>query len=244
MSAGMVNSGSTAFYNMLRLVLETRHEQVYTGLYSRRTGNRFLGPLIQQHKKIDFKKPVLIKAHEVPENRILEDLDFMKDRRSHVFLTYRSLRQIAAGMIIKARNQTKRNHPEKPLTQGKMVKILKQNIAIFNEWKKFENLQKIKSYRVVSFEQIMNEKEILLKNICHDLEIEDLRPEQKIEIIDKIESLRESRESPKVTWVSNSQSEGMNIHGGSCAYDWEAERKNATEGLLNLIDSCANEIYY
>ena len=238
----MYNSGSTAFYNMLRLVLETRHEQVYTGLYSRRSGNRYLGRLIQQHKKIDFKKPVLIKAHEVPENRILEDLDFMKDRRSHVFLTYRSLRQIAAGMIIKARNQSERK--KRILTQGKMVKILKQNIEIFNEWKKFENLQKIKSHRVVSFEQIMNEKETILENICHDLEIEDLRSEQKIEIIDKIENLRESRENSNVTWVSSSQSEGMNIHGGSCVYDWEAERKNATEGLLNLIDSCANEIYY
>lgn len=233
-TAGQYNSGSTALYNLVRLLIEEKYQKdnIHYGHFSRRN-----------HKDLGIKKDPLdldvcpiIKCHEKPKDHHLEKLGFMNGRESHLYMSYRSLRQVAAGMIFKSKIMPKLRH-------SKMKQVIKQNIDIFKVWTSIEE-EKLSTKRIIKFNEILNDKEMIVNSVCHDLQI-DISKEKKKEIVEKVNNLRSTPiEEYYVTWVSNVQSEGMEIHGGTCLYDWEEAKSLADPSFLELIEEHRGEIYY
>jgi len=232
-TAGQYSSGSTALYNLVRFLLEEKYQKsdIHYGHFSGRS-SRYLGC---KRGPIGSNICPIIKCHEKPKEKQLKDLGFACSRKSHLYISYRPLRQCAAGMLIKKERGLK-------LNQSKILKILKQNINIFKTWSNIEE-SKLLTKRIIHFNEILNNKEKLIEDICLDLQI-DVTKEKKLEIIDRIDDLRNSKEEYTISWVSKVQSEGMQIHGGTCLYDWEEAKILADTSILDLIEEHKNEIYY
>ena len=251
--AGQYTSGSTALYNIIRYLLELNLEEntLSYGLMAKRISKwRYIeGVGLPRSKKVNFRR--LIKVHEILKPDQLDTLGVTtKEKENHVFLSYRSLRQLASGALVKLRvkesARPKRSHETfqsiNQSVQGALYKIVKSDIDIYNNWHSFCNsTTSLNSFNIIPFEDIVYKQGSLIERIIKILNLKPIVEEEKNIILEKVKNLRRTEDPYHKSWVTKTQSDGMEHHGGTYKYDWETEKNNMSEEVLKLIDGVKNE---